>query len=202
MRALITGATGFIGKNLLEKISEPVVLSRDAARARQQLGRAEVHAWNPMAEPAPAAALRGLDAIFHLAGDPVAEGRWTAAKKQRLLESRVIGTQNLLRGLEALPRNQRPPVLVSASAVGFYGSRGDETLVEQSSPGHDFLADVCVAWEAASEPAGKLGLRSGQPAHRRRIGRRWRAGQDAAAVPNGIGWPAGRRAAVDALGPH
>jgi len=163
MRALITGATGFIGQKLIEQIAEPVVLSRDAPRARQQLPRAEVHAWNPLAEPAPAAALRGVEAIFHLAGDPVAEGRWTAAKKQRLRDSRVIGTQNLLRGLEAIPRDDRPAVLVSASAVGFYGSRGDEILDETATPGHDFLADVCVAWEAASAPAVKLGLRVVNP---------------------------------------
>ena len=130
MRALITGATGFIGPKLIEQIAEPVVLSRDRFRARQQLGRAEVHAWNPMTEPAPAAALRGVDTIFHLAGDPVADGRWTAAKKQRIRDSRVIGTQNLLRGLEAIPRDDRPAVLVSASAVGYYGSRGDEILDE------------------------------------------------------------------------
>jgi uncharacterized protein (TIGR01777 family) len=163
MRALITGATGFIGQQLVAKIDEPIVLTRDVGRARQRLGRAEIHAWNPMSEPAPAAALRGLDAIFNLAGDPVAEGRWTAAKKQRLLDSRVIGTQNLLRGLETIPRDDRPPVLVSASAVGYYGSRGDQVLDEHATPGPDFLADVCVAWEAASAPAAKLGLRVVNP---------------------------------------
>ena len=163
MRALITGATGFIGPKLIEHIAEPVVLSRDPGRARQRLGRAEVHAWNPMTEPAPAAALRGVATIFHLAGDPVAEGRWTATKKQRLRDSRILSTQNLLRGLEAIPRDDRPAVLVSASAVGYYGSRGDEILDETVSPGHDFLADLCVDWEAASAPAGKLGLRVVNP---------------------------------------
>ncbi len=163
MRALITGATGFIGQELIGHISQPVVLSRDAARARQLFPKAEVHAWNPMTEPVPAAALRGVNTIFHLAGDPVAEGRWTAAKKQRLRDSRILSTQNLLRGIEAVPASDRPAVLVSGSAVGYYGSRGDETLDEKAPPAHDFLAELCIDWEAASAPAAKLGLRVVNP---------------------------------------
>ena len=102
-------------------------------------------------------ALDGVDAVFHLAGDPVAEGRWTAEKKQRIRDSRVLGTRHLVDALRKLER--RPSVLVSASAVGWYGSRGDEVLDEASPPAHDFLADVCVAWEQEARRAAEFGMR-------------------------------------------
>ncbi len=102
-------------------------------------------------------AFDGVDAVFHLAGDPVAEGRWTAEKKQRIRDSRVLGTRHLVDALRKLER--RPSVLVSASAVGWYGSRGDEVLDETSPPAHDFLADVCVAWEQEARRAVEFGMR-------------------------------------------
>jgi uncharacterized protein (TIGR01777 family) len=95
--------------------------------------------------------------VFNLAGDPVASGRWTAAKKARIRDSRVLGTRNLVAALAKL--EQRPRVLVSASAVGYYGDRGDETLDEQSPPGSDFLAEVCAAWEREAAVARELGIR-------------------------------------------
>ena len=95
--------------------------------------------------------------MFHLAGESVGEGRWTAAKKQRIRDSRVIGTRRLVEGLAAL--EQKPRVLVVASAIGYYGSRGDETLDESSAPGDDFLAQVCRDWEAEARAAEKLGIR-------------------------------------------
>ncbi|HEV3006512.1 MAG TPA: NAD-dependent epimerase/dehydratase family protein, partial [Pirellulales bacterium] len=161
MRALITGATGFVGRRLLPRVSEPVVLTRDPARARAALGGAELFAWDPLAAPAPAAAFRDIEAVFHLAGEPVAEGRWTAAKKERIRASREVGTANLVKTLAELPA--RPRVLVSASAIGFYGARGDELLDESSSPGDDFLAQVCRAWESASAAAAPLGVRVVNP---------------------------------------
>lgn len=157
MRALVTGATGFVGRRLLEQLSQPVIVSRDAAKAQRQIPRAQVCGWDPEREPAPTAALEGVEAVFHLAGEPVAEGRWTAAKKRRIRDSRILGTRNLVAGLAQVER--RPAVLVSASAVGIYGSRGDETLDESSAPAHDFLADVCRAWEDEARHAEALGIR-------------------------------------------
>ncbi|HEY1602255.1 MAG TPA: TIGR01777 family oxidoreductase [Pirellulales bacterium] len=157
MRALVTGATGFVGGKLLEQIAEPVVLSRNPQAARAKCPRAEVHYWDPLGGLPPADAFAGVEAVFHLAGEPVGEGRWTAHKKRLIHDSRVTGTRNLVQAIAGL--EQRPGVLVCASAIGYYGSRGDEVLDESSSPGSDFLADVCRQWEAAAQEAHQHGLR-------------------------------------------
>jgi hypothetical protein len=159
MRALITGATGLLGRHLLARLDgDAVALSRDPARARARLaGRvAALHAWLPEAGPPPAEAFEGVDVVVHLAGAPVGE-RWTARRKRRIRESRVAGTRHLVQALGACPRP--PPVLISASAVGYYGDRGDEILDEAAPPGRDFLADVCREWEAEALRARFLGLR-------------------------------------------
>ena len=159
MKALVTGATGFVGRRLLAKLDRPVVLSRNADKARKELGpvQATVFVWDPMSGPPPAAAFEGIDTIFHLAGDPVADGRWTEKKKARIRDSRVIGTRNLVTGLRALPT--KPKTLISASAVGYYGSRSADELDERSPPGNDFLADVCTGWEREAGAARDLGVR-------------------------------------------
>jgi uncharacterized protein (TIGR01777 family) len=159
MRALVTGATGFIGQHLLARLDRPIVLSRNAARARQLLEGFKVTAfdWDPVSGPPPLEVFSGVDAVFHLAGDPIAQGRWTSEKKRRIRESRVVGTRNLVEGLAKLAT--RPRVLVSASAVGYYGSRGDQVLDETAPPGSDFLAEVCQAWEKESQAAAALGMR-------------------------------------------
>ena len=157
MRALVTGATGFVGRKLLQLLERPVVLSRDPERARRALGAdLAVFPWDPEAGPPPAESLRNIDAIFHLAGETVA-GRWNEAKKQRIRESRVRSTQRLVKALEAA--SPRPAVLVCASGVGYYGDRADEVLEEISPPGQDFLAQVCRDWEAEANRARALGVR-------------------------------------------
>ncbi len=159
MRGLVTGATGFIGPHLLELLDRPVVLSRDANRAKQALNKYEVEAysWDPVDGPPPAQALDGVEAVFHLAGESVASGRWTSRRKKRIRESRELGTRHLVDAMRQL--RQPPKVLVSASAVGYYGSRGDEVLDESAPPGNDFLAYVCVAWEREAQRAADLGTR-------------------------------------------
>ena len=159
MRVTVTGATGRIGTRLvgaLRKRGDDVtVLSRNPDKARASL-QVEAHAWQPESEPAPAAALAGRDGVVHLAGEDVAQ-RWSDDAKRRLRSSRELGTRNLVTGLrEADPR---PGVLVSSSAVGFYGPRGDEPVTEDAAPGTDFLAQLCVAWEREASAAEELGLR-------------------------------------------
>jgi uncharacterized protein (TIGR01777 family) len=161
MRVTVTGATGLIGRRLVgvlrERGDELTVLSRDPARAAERLG-ADVEAvrWDPLEGAPPAAALAGRDGVLHLAGEPVAQ-RWSATAKERIRTSREGGTANLLAGLRAA--DPRPPVLVSASAVGYYGPRGDEQVDESSAPGSDFLAEVCVTWEREAQAAEQLGMR-------------------------------------------
>jgi len=114
-------------------------------------------AWDPSAGRIDAALLGGFDAVVHLAGESIAGGRWTSKRKQRIRESRTRSTRLLAESLAGL---KRPPrVLVAASAIGFYGDRGDEVLTEDSAAGSGFLADVCKAWEAATEPAARKGIR-------------------------------------------
>jgi hypothetical protein len=155
-RALVTGATGLIGKHLLANLREPRVLARDPADATARLGVTDTIAWT--AEQAiPPGALDGVGVVFHLAGDPIAAGRLTAAKKARVRDSRVLGTRNMVAAIRDAAR--RPRVLVCASAIGFYGSRGDELLNEESAPGEGFLADLCRDWEKEALEASALGVR-------------------------------------------
>jgi uncharacterized protein (TIGR01777 family) len=160
MRVTLTGATGRIGtllaQELLARGDEVCVLSRDPARARRALPGVEAVAWEPASSPAPAEALAGRDGVVHLAGEDVAQ-RWTADAKRRIRDSREIGTRHLVDGLRAA--DPRPGVLVASSAVGYYGPRGDERVTEDSPPGRDFLAEVCVAWEREAARAAELGLR-------------------------------------------
>lgn len=158
MKALVTGATGLVGRELLRRLGEAVVLTRDVERTRGRLGPGvRAFAWRPESEPAPAPAFESVDVVFHLAGEPVAEGRWTAEKKQRIADSRVLGTRNLVAALRALPA--LPRTLVCASAVGFYGTRGDQELSEAAPKGEGFLADVTESWEAEARAAERLGIR-------------------------------------------
>jgi uncharacterized protein len=161
MNVTLTGATGLIGTKLVRALRDHgdtvTVLSRSPEKAQASLG-VEAISWDPLAGPAPAEALRGRDAVIHLAGEPVAQ-RWNDEVKHRILESREVGTRNLVAGLAAVDEG-RPGVLVSSSAVGYYGKHGDERVPESSPAGDDFLAGVCVVWEREADAATELGLRT------------------------------------------
>jgi uncharacterized protein (TIGR01777 family) len=163
MNITITGATGFIGRRLIE------ILANEPGNVRHQLHALSrrtnirfgetavwISKWDPMTEDPPAESLANADAIVHLAGEQVAQ-RWTPEAKARIRESRVRSAQRLVGALAKLPR--RPSTLVCASAIGIYGSRGDEILTETSAPGNDYLAEVCRAWEEQAVAAEKLGIR-------------------------------------------
>src|SRR2546421_8274287 len=163
MKVAVTGATGTIGAALVDALrehgDEVVALTRDLARARERLGPAvEAHQWaDPKDAPTPADVLATCDAVVNLQGETVAQ-RWSDAAKREIRDSRVLGTRNLVEGLRAA--DPRPRVLVSQSASGWYGPRGDEP-VDESAPAAtgDFLADVVVDWEAEARRAEELGVR-------------------------------------------
>ncbi|HEX6985262.1 MAG TPA: TIGR01777 family oxidoreductase [Planctomycetaceae bacterium] len=155
MRILVSGATGLIGSELTAFLTagghRVVPLSRGG-------NPTEVVRWSPDAGTIEADKLSGFDAVVHLAGESVL-GRWTAEKRRRIRDSRVLGTRLLCESLAGLEERHRPRVLVCASATGYYGDRGDEVLTEDSPKGTGFLADVCEQWESACEPARQAGIR-------------------------------------------
>jgi len=156
MTALLTGGTGLLGRALAKKLNGVTVLTRNPAAHTAQGALTFAH-WDPEKGIVPTESLKGHDTVFHLAGEPVAEGRWTTDKKRRIRDSRVLGTRHLVQGLSQL--ETKPKVLVSASAVGFYGDRNDEILDESSRVGDGFLADVCAEWEREALQAQRHGIR-------------------------------------------
>lgn len=160
MRVLVTGASGFIGSAvcdaLLARGDETVGLTRDPKRARDGNPTMTWHAWNPAAERPPASALAGVDAVVNLIGEPI-DQRWTEDAKRRIRDSRERATKNLVDAISAT--DPRPKALVSQSAVGYYGDRGEAVVDESTGPGSTFDAEVCVAWEAAAREAEKVGVR-------------------------------------------
>ncbi|MGD9682151.1 MAG: TIGR01777 family oxidoreductase [Candidatus Obscuribacterales bacterium] len=154
MKILVSGGTGLVGKKVVELLKgkghEVKILSRRPA------GDGIVH-WDPGSGRIDGKKLEGYDAVVHLAGENIAGDRWSEAKKQQIRESRVAATEMLA---EALAACQSPPrVLVAASAIGFYGDRGNEELTEASKPGSGFLAELCRDWEGATAPASDAGIR-------------------------------------------
>jgi uncharacterized protein len=154
MRVFVTGSTGLIGSALVPRLEQ---LGHSATRIVRSAPRAGEISWDPMGGRLEPADLAGADAVVHLAGEGVGERRWTDEQKARIRDSRVRGTDLLARTLAQLER--KPAVLVSGSAIGYYGDRGDETLNEESAGGDGFLADVVRDWEAATAPAEEAGIR-------------------------------------------
>ncbi len=152
----VSGAGGLVGSALSSFLSTgghrvvPLVRRRPAPGAEQIF-------WNPAAGTIDASGLEGVDALVHLAGENIAGGRWTESRKARIVDSRVAGTRLIAETVAGLSR--RPKVLVGASAIGFYGNRGDEELDEGSAAGQGFLPETCKRWEAALEPAERAGIR-------------------------------------------
>jgi uncharacterized protein (TIGR01777 family) len=157
MDVLVTGASGFIGSALLPALRAAAHRPIVAVRGRDVPTGVEGIAWDPEAGAIDTAALEGIDGVVHLAGVGIGDARWTEERKQLILESRTKGTRLLVDALTGL--DKRPSVLVSSSAIGYYGNRGDEVLTESSAPGRDFLARVCEQWEAAAAPAAAAGIR-------------------------------------------
>lgn len=157
MTALVTGATGLVGAALVAQLDRPHLLARSVEKAAARFPDARVFPWDAASGPPPAAAFDGVDRVFHLAGDPVMAERWSDAKKDRIRQSRDEGTRHLVSTMRAL--TAPPKVLVSASAMGFYGDCGDQLLSEDAPAGVDFLARVCHAWEDAARGATDVGVR-------------------------------------------
>lgn len=159
MKIAVTGASGLIGKPLVAELRsrghDVFRLVRRAAAAPDEI------TWNPTSGFVDLAALAGTEVVFHLAGAGVGDHRWTDAYKQEIRNSRVMGTDTISRAMAQL--DPRPAVLVSASAIGFYGDTGDRVVTEVDPAGHGFLADVVVAWEAAADPAREAGIRVVHP---------------------------------------
>lgn len=156
MHVFITGASGLIGKQLAQSLRgaghHVTEITRRAPANDQQ------RQWEPAATALPDTLLDGCDVLVHLAGESIAEGRWNAAKKQRIRDSRVQSTRLLAEAIAR--REQKPSAFVVASAIGFYGDRGAEELTEGSPAGTGFLADVCREWEEAAQPAQAAGVRT------------------------------------------
>ncbi|HYD52307.1 MAG TPA: TIGR01777 family oxidoreductase [Gemmatimonadaceae bacterium] len=158
-RVLVSGATGFIGSALVRRLRDEGVAVRRLTRRAPEPGWDDAR-WDPEGQALDPRALADVDAVVHLAGEKI-DQRWTEARKRALRESRVRSTDLLARAIAAAPA--RPRVLVSGSAIGIYGDRGDELLDERSAPGDDFLSRLAVDWEAAAAPAADAGVRVVHP---------------------------------------
>jgi uncharacterized protein (TIGR01777 family) len=159
MKILMTGVTGLIGRALCKKLKSEnqtiIGLSRSPEKSAK-LAVDELLKWDGLSQ-LPQQYMQGVDAVVHLAGEPVAEGRWSDERKKRIRDSRVVSTRNLVEAMRTA--TNKPAVFVCGSAVGFYGDRADEVLDETSKAGTGFLAEVCKEWEGEANAARALGIR-------------------------------------------
>jgi len=161
VKIAITGATGFIGSRLVKRLldleHQPVILTRNRAKATRLFPDLEIVGYTPTESGSWQDAIAGCDGVVNLAGEPIGENRWTPERKQAILNSRQLGTRRIV---EAISQAQsKPSVLVNASAVGYYGTSETATYTETSPPGDDFLAQVCQAWEAEAQKVKEAGVR-------------------------------------------
>jgi len=166
MKVAITGATGFVGSRLVERLHteghQVLVFTRNLAKAKQVFPESafpnlQVVAYTPTESGDWQQAVSGCDGVVNLTGEPIAEKRWTAAQKQEILESRRLGTQKIVEAIAQA--NPKPSVLVNASAIGYYGTSETATFDETANPGEDFLAQVCKLWEAEAQKVTESGTR-------------------------------------------
>lgn len=149
MKVLVTGATGFVGKKVVEKLlaknHQVIVLTRNPQKAQNLWGdKVTAFAWNTTKEQVPAAALEGVDGVINLVGENISEARWCEKQKQKIYDSRILSTKNLMESLIKMPKK---PVVISTSAIGVYGPRDNELISESTVVGAGFLANVCEDWE-------------------------------------------------------
>jgi hypothetical protein len=161
MKVAITGATGFVGSRLVERLQaqghQPLILTRNRASAERAFPTVETVVYTPTESGSWQQAIAGCDAVVHLAGEPIAESRWTPERKQEILKSRQLSTQKIVEAIAQA--NPKPTVLVNASAIGYYGTSETATFDETSPAGDDFLAEVCQAWEAEAQKVKDAGVR-------------------------------------------
>ncbi|WP_367864573.1 TIGR01777 family oxidoreductase [Pedobacter sp. WC2423] len=154
---LLTGATGMLGKDLIQTLLKRGDRVSILSRKPHQMEQVKVFLWDADQQKIDTSCLEGIDSIIHLAGENISKGKWTDQRKKEIIDSRVLSAQLLFKTLATVPNQVKN--FISAAAVGYYGNRGDELLTEESTPGHNFLAECCIQWEKAIDQGQQLNLR-------------------------------------------